>query len=80
MPGQGQGWDMFHLLDGDGLSLGVNFADLYPDPKTLNSLHEFPKGTSQKSWCMPELKNHWFRLEKNGREKTKSVNSGWAPG
>ena len=32
VPGQGQGWDMFHLLDGDGLSLGVNFADLYPDP------------------------------------------------
>ena len=46
----------------------------------LSTLHEFPKGTSQKSWCMPELKNHWFRLEKNGREKTKSVNSGWAPG
>lgn len=38
VPGQGQGWDMFHLLDGDGLSLGVNFADLYPDPKTL-TLH-----------------------------------------
>ena len=33
-PGQGRG-DTFHLLDGDGLSLGDNFADLYPFPRTL---------------------------------------------
>lgn len=37
----------------------------------LNTLHEFPKGTSQKSWCMPELKNHWFRLKKKKKKRNR---------